>query len=122
MISKLNLFRNGQPLDEPIQVRYMDSFFSRLRGYMFRKSISIDEGIVLVQPRESIADASIHMLTVFMDLGVVWMDASQIIVDKVLAKSWRPFYFPQKPAKFTLEVHPDRLAEFHIGDKITFIP
>jgi len=120
MHSKLNLYKNGIPLEIPIHIDYLDSFFSRLRGYMFRKSISLEEGIVLVQPRESVADASIHMLTVFMDLGVIWMDSSQCIVDKVVARSWHPFYLPKKPAKFTLEIHPSRLSEFNLGDKITF--
>jgi hypothetical protein len=55
-----------------------------------------------------------------MDLGVVWLDDNRIIVDRQLAESWKPFYTPSAPARYILEVHPDRLAEFEIGDKLSF--
>ena len=41
-------------------------------------------------------DTSIHMLMVFMDLGVVWINNDCQVVDTVLAKSWRPAYFPKR--------------------------
>jgi len=87
---------------------------------MFRKNISLDEGLLLVQNRDSRSESSIHMLAVCMDLGIIWIDSDLTIVDKVKAKSWRPAYFPKKPAKYTLEIHPDRMTEFNVGDKVSF--
>ena len=42
------------------------------------------------------------------------------VVDKVLAKSWKPAYFPKADAKYTLEIHPNRFADYEIGDKVEF--
>ena len=74
----------------------------------------------MVQRRESKSDASIHMFFVGMDLGVVWLNSSRIVVDKIIAKSWKPFYTPQQPASYVLEIHPDRLPEFELGDELSF--
>jgi hypothetical protein len=43
-----------------------------------------------------------------------------VVVDKVLAKSWRPAYFPKADAKYTLELHADRWEDYQIGDKVEF--
>jgi uncharacterized membrane protein (UPF0127 family) len=111
---------NEQLLAIPIRAKYCDSFLCRLRGLMFRHELALDAGLLLVQTRDSRIDASIHMLAVFMDLAVIWIDSNFIVVDTILAKSWRPSYFPAKPAKYTLEVHPERISDFKIGDKVTF--
>ena len=88
---------------------------------MFRHELDQGEGLVLVQSRESRVDASIHMLFVYMDLAVIWIDSEKEVVDSILARSWRPAYAPRQPAKFILEIRPDRLNEFHIGDHVEFI-
>ena len=65
-------------------------------------------------------DASIHMLGVFIDLGIVWINSKGLVVDTCLARRWHLAYFPKNPARFILEIHPDRLNEFNIGDKVRF--
>jgi len=87
---------------------------------MLKRDISTDYGIILAQKNESRLDSSIHMLGVFMDLGIIWINSKMIIVDTVIAKPWRPFYIPSLPAMYTLEVNPTRITEFHINDKVTF--
>jgi uncharacterized membrane protein (UPF0127 family) len=87
---------------------------------MFRSSLPSDKGLLLVEGRDSRLDTSIHMLFVFMDLAVIWINSEKIVVDKVLARSWRPAYTPNRPARFILEIHPSRLGEFNIGDHIEF--
>ena len=87
---------------------------------MFKTSLDPEDGLLLVQRRESKRDASIHMLFVGMDLGIVWLNNSRIVVDKILAKSWTLFYAPQYPASYVLEINPDRLPEFEIGDELSF--
>ena len=102
------------------KVRYCADFFSRLKGFTFRRELERDEGLVLVEKRDSRVDTSIHMLFVWTDLAVFWVDSSYTVVDKVLAKSWRPYYASQKPARYVIEIHPERLADFEIGDKVKF--
>jgi uncharacterized membrane protein (UPF0127 family) len=88
---------------------------------MFRKRLEPDDGLLLVQgQRDSRIESSIHMLFVPFDLNVVWINSGLIVVDKVIAKGWRPAYFPAKPACYILEIHPDRWEDYHIGDQVEF--
>lgn len=116
----IEIYVNNQPLKNPIRAKYCDTFICRLKGFMFRKEITGDEGLILVQKRESKTETSIHMLAVFCDLGVIWIDSNFRVVDVILAKSWHLAYIPAKPARYTLEIHPDRIPEFKIGDKVSF--
>jgi len=105
-------------LEAPARVRYCDSFLCRLRGLMFRSRLTRDEGLLLVEKRDSRIDTSIHMLFVPFDLAVFWINSEMTIVDKIIAKSWRPAYFPRQEAKYTLELHPDHFGDYDIGDKV----
>ena len=109
-----------KPLDHPARVGYGDSFLSRLRGLMFRSRLALDDGLLLVEKRNSRLDTSIHMFFVPFDLAVFWINSDMIVVDKVIAKSWRPVYFPKADAQYTLEIHPDRFRDYEIGDKVEF--
>jgi len=107
-------------LSAPAQVGFCDSFLCRLRGLMFRPSLGRDEGLLLVEGRDSRLDSSIHMFFVPFDLAVFWIDSSLTVVDKVIAKSWKPAYLPKAPARYILEIHPDRWEDYQIGDKVEF--
>lgn len=107
-------------LEKPARVGYCDSFSCRLRGLMFRPRLSPDDGLLLVEKRDSRLDSSIHMLFVPFDLAVFWINSDMTVVDKAIAKSWKPAYFPKADAKFTLEIHPNRWADYEIGDKVEF--
>jgi len=87
---------------------------------MFGSFLAPDEGLLLVIGRDSRVDSSIHMLFVPFDLAVFWINAEMIVVDKVIAKSWRPAYFPAKAARYTLEIHPDRFNDYEVGDQVEF--
>lgn len=108
-------------INDPPRARYCDSFFCRLRGLMLRREIGIGEGLLLVESRDSRLDSSIHMLFVPFNLAVFWINSAMTVVDKVLAKPWRPAYLPANSAKYTLEIHPDRIGNFDIGDKVEYI-
>jgi uncharacterized membrane protein (UPF0127 family) len=115
------LIRNlTKPIEQPAQVGFCDSFLCRLRGLMFRASLDPDAGLLLVERRDSRLDTSIHMFFVPFDLAVFWINSEMTVVDKVIAKSWRPAYFPKADAKYTLEIHPDRFGDYEIGDKVEF--
>lgn len=121
MKNKPILIRNlSRPSAGVIRARWCQSFFERLRGFTFRTSLEPDEGLVLVEARDSRLDTSIHMFFVFTDLAVVWVNSKNEVVDLALAKAWRPFYAPSQPAKYVLEFHPKRHGEYQPGDQVTF--
>jgi uncharacterized membrane protein (UPF0127 family) len=117
MITVINQTRS---LETPLRAKWCETFFCRLRGLTFRSSLEPDEGLLLVQKSESLANAAIHMFFVGLDLGVIWLNKEGVVVDIQLAKSWAPFYRPAKPACFILEISPQRLPEFTLGDKLSF--
>jgi uncharacterized membrane protein (UPF0127 family) len=102
------------------RLKYCDTFLTQLRGLMFRPRLSTTEGLVLVGTRDSRLDSSIHMFFVSFDLTVLWVNSHMKVVDKVLAKSWRPMYFSKQPAKYVVEIHPERWLDFEIGDEVQF--
>ena len=108
-------------LSTPLQAVYCSSFLCRLRGLMFRSRLDRGEGLLLVEGRDTRVDTSIHMLFVFMDLAVIWINSQNVVTDTVLARAWHPFYAPRQPARYILEAHPDRLKEFAIGENIEFV-
>lgn len=112
--------KNGG-LDGSLRVKFCDTFLTQLRGLTFRPHLARDEGLILVGARDSRLDSSIHMLFVSFDLTVIWINSDMKVVDKILAKSWRPAYFSKQPARYVLEVHPDRWGNFEIGDVLQFI-
>ncbi|MBI4732337.1 MAG: DUF192 domain-containing protein [Chloroflexi bacterium] len=116
----IQIQNKDRPLTRPLQAGYCRSFLCRLRGLMFRFLLAPDQGLLLVQPRDSRLDSAIHMLFVFMDLAVIWINSDNVVVDTVLARAWRPAYVPRAAAKYILEIHPDRLNEFSIGDHAEF--
>lgn len=109
-----------RPISNPARIRMCDSFVCRLRGLMFRPHLDPDDGLLLTIGRDSRADSSIHMFFVPFDLAVFWINSEMEVVDKVLAKSWHPAYFPARGARFTLEIHPDRLGNYEIGHTVKF--
>ncbi len=75
---------------------------------------------MFVNERLSEMDSSIHMFFMFFDIAVIWLDTEKRVVDLKLARTWRPFYAPRAASLFTIETHPDRLADFSIGDHLDF--
>ena len=97
------------------------SFFSRFRGLMLRKSIQESEAILLDEGKNSRLNTSIHMFFMRFDIAAIWIDSDMTVVDCLIAKTWRPYYAPQKPARYILEANPNQLIHFQIGDRIEFI-
>ncbi len=117
------LVRNlSRPQVHPLIVPYCTSFFCQLRGLTFRIKIASDDGLLLVQRRDSRLDAAIHMICVFTDLAVAWIDSSGVVVDTCLARRWRPFYAPGLPARYVLEMNSERIHDFRRGDRVEFEP
>jgi uncharacterized membrane protein (UPF0127 family) len=99
-----------------------DTFWKRGRGLMFRGPRAVADGQVYLffEGRESVARATIHMLFVFFAIAVVWLDGQQRVVDKALARPFRPYYAPRKPAQYYVEGHPSLLERVQVGDRLEF--
>jgi uncharacterized membrane protein (UPF0127 family) len=102
------------------QVKWCDSFGSKLRGLMFRRAIAADEGLVLVESRSSIAATSIHMFFVPFDIAAIWLDDDRRVVHTALAKSWHPYYASPKAARYVLEGPPALLPRVTVGEQLQF--
>jgi uncharacterized membrane protein (UPF0127 family) len=116
----IRIHNSSRPGISPLIAKYADTFLTRLRGYTFRRRVPVDEGLVLVQTKDSRVDSAIHMLGVFTDLGVVWINSQNEVVDVRLARSWRLAYIPRRPSRYVLEMNPSRLGDFQMGDRVSF--
>jgi hypothetical protein len=101
-------------------VRWCASYFSRLRGLMFRRGLGEGEALVLVEAADSRTTTSIHMFFVPFAIAAIWIDSRGRVVDKALAKPWRPFYGPRAPARYVLETAPEFLDKVAVGDEVRF--
>ena len=88
---------------------------------MFRSGIPEEWGLLLVENKDTIANAAIHMLFVPFDLGIIWINNGGEVVDTALAKKWVGLKSPKKPARYILEVQPYHLDKFHPGDIVDFV-
>ena len=102
------------------QVRWCASYLSRLRGLMFRSGRKAGEALVLVEAADSRTTTSIHMFFVPFAIAAIWIDSQGRVVDKAVAKPWRPFYAPRTPARYVLETAPEFLGKVTIGDELVF--
>jgi uncharacterized membrane protein (UPF0127 family) len=104
------------------RVRRCDTFLTRARGLMFHSPLTEDEALVFVEKGESISRAAIHMFFVFFPIAVIWLDAGKRVVDKTLARPFRPYYAPRKPAQYYVEGHLVLLEKVRVGDVLEISP
>ncbi len=102
------------------RVRWCTSYWCHLRGLMFRSQLDPDEGLCIVYRSESMAGASIHMFFMRFAIAAVWLDREFRVVHAALAKPWRPYYAPSKPAQYVLEAPPALLERVAVGDRMAF--
>jgi len=119
-MKKIQLRKLSSPINT-LELKVCDTFISRFRGLMLAKALPPDGGIMIVEKRESKVNTSIHMMFMRYDITVLWLDKDRAVVDKVLAKKWAPFYAPEEPAQYILEIHRDRFDDFEIGDQLEVV-
>jgi uncharacterized membrane protein (UPF0127 family) len=102
------------------RVKWCESFWCHFRGLQLVPRLPEDEGILFVTGYEGRAHTSIHMFFMLFSIAVVWLDASGTVVDKSLAKPWRPAYAPKAPAQYYVEANTSLLAKVQIGDRLRF--
>ena len=109
--------------DQPLVERagWCSSGWCKLVGLQFRRSLAPDEGLVLVWPRESVVQTSIHMFFVFFPIAAIWVNAAGEVTSAQLARPWRPYYASPGPARYVIETDPSVLDRVRVGDRVTFV-
>ncbi len=102
------------------RVRLCISFWSHFKGLQLVLRLPEDEGLLFVTKSEGRVHTTIHMFFMFFSIAVIWLDASGKVVDKCLAKPWRPAYAPSAPAQYFLEANTEVLNRVQIGDILRF--
>jgi hypothetical protein len=102
------------------RARWCSSYWCHLRGLQFVTNLPENEGLLFVTPYEGRVHTAIHMFFMFFSIAVVWLDSAGVVVDKKLAKPWRPSYSAQAPAQYYIEARPSLLDRVQIGDKLQF--
>lgn len=102
------------------RAKWCASYWCHFKGLQLVRNLPEDEGLLFVTGSESRAGTAIHMFFMFLSIAVVWLDKEGVVVDKVLAKPWRPAYAPQAPAMYYIEANPSLLERVEIGDKLSF--
>jgi len=103
------------------RARWCNTFGCHLRGLTFRRSLAAGEGLILVEKEDGRVNAGVTMLFTFIDLAVIWVNGAGQVVDKTLARPWRPSYLPQVPARFAIEADPALLDQVQVGDRLRFV-
>lgn len=97
-----------------------DTFFSRLRGTMFKKKL--ERGLILKLPNDrSRSGSAIHMFFVRFPLDIIFADSNKKVVDMVSIDPWKT-YTPKKSAKYVIEMEKGTIESSgtEIGDELDF--
>lgn len=98
-----------------------NTFFSRLRGTMFKKELK--RGLILKLPSSrSRSGSAIHMFFVRFPLDIIFADSDKKVVDVVSIDPWKT-YTPKKPAKYVIEMKKGTIESSgtEIGDELDFM-
>jgi len=115
------IIRNAQTGEVVLgRAKWCASIWCRFRGLQFTFQLADDEGLLFVNGEESVVHSTITMFSTFISLGVVWLDSSGKVVDKQLAKPWRPAYAPAQAAQYYIEATPAILQRVKVGDILNF--
>ena len=92
--------------------------FSKFKGLMFTLKLKNKQGIIIPLKKERISQAAIHMLFVFYNIDVLWLDNDYKIVD--LRRNLKPFTFakPRNRAKYIVELPADSTSNINIGTRL----
>ncbi len=102
------------------EIEVANTFFSRLRGTMFKKKL--ERGLILKLPSDrSRSGSAIHMFFVRFPLDIIFADKDKKVVDMVSIDPWKT-YTPKKPAKYVIEMEKSTIksSKTEIGDQLDF--
>lgn len=101
-------------------VEFAETFFSRLRGLMFKKKIN--SGLVLKIPAgRGKRGSAIHMFFMRIPLDVLFVNENKQVVDMVSLDPWNT-YTPRESARYVIELKKGiiKTSSTKIGDIIDF--
>jgi uncharacterized membrane protein (UPF0127 family) len=119
-LRQVNIINRTRSLKQPLAAGFCESFWCKLRGLSWRRSLAEDRGLVLADKSESRVNSSIHMLGMMFPLTILWLDSNFKVVDVYHAKPWLSFAAPRKPARYVIECAASRHEDFQIGDQLAF--
>ena len=102
------------------RAEWQKHFWGHFKGLMLRRHLPDDEGLLFDYGHDSVIATSIHMLFMNFSISTIWINNDHVVVDKVLAKPWRPSYVPRRPARYFIEARPLLLDLVEIGDTLRF--
>jgi len=102
------------------RAKWCSSFWCHFKGLQLVSHLPEDQGILFVTNHEGRGHTAIHMFFMFFSIAVIWLDKSGRVVDKQLAKPWRPAYAPKAPAQYYVEANVSLLDRVEIGDQLRF--
>lgn len=92
-------------------IEYARSFLARMSGLMFRKAIPSDHAMIFILKEPSFV--SVHMLFVFYDIDVIFLNKKKIVLDTSTLKSWTG-YKSMNDIKYILEMKAGSIDLFNI--------
>lgn len=102
------------------KTKFANTYFKRFKGLMFEKKENFDYALIFEFPFESRIKTSLHMLFVFFEINVVFLNSKKEVVDKTTLKPWTINYTPKKPAKFVIEAPIKTFEKIKNKDKINW--
>lgn len=113
------LFNSTKKKQVMAKTRMASTSWNKLKGLMFENHEKFDYALVFLLRKESIIEATIHMMFVFFPIDIVYLNKEQKVVD--IAQNIRPFtpsYSPKKPSKFFIELPVGVAKGISLGDKL----
>lgn len=121
MSSSWRIVRNAASGEVILErARWCSSYWCHLKGLQCVRHLPENEGLLFVTRYEGRTHTAIHMFFMFFSIAVVWLDKAGVVVDKQMAKPWRPAYTPRSPAQYYIEANPSLLERVEIGDQLRF--
>ena len=114
----LNKTKNKLVAEEPL---ILDSFFSRLRGLMFR--LTFPRPLLFIFPDTSPKRNSIHSFFVFLRFDAVYLDDGKKVTDIFEnIRQFTPYIEPSSPVRYLLELEAGSVKKLNIevGDRMEF--
>jgi uncharacterized membrane protein (UPF0127 family) len=120
----MRIFNSTRKITICTKTEIANTTFKRSVGLMFRKSLPKNTGLLMVFEKER--KAGIWMLGMRFPIDIVFLGARKQVI--TVTRNAQPFslnpstwhvYYPQKPAKYMLELNAGAAQGTHKGDRLT---
>jgi len=107
--------------EEVVEAEVANTFFSRLKGLMFRSKLPKNKGL-LIEFAPYSSSRTIHGFFMRFAVELIFIDENHKVVEIAPLKPWK-FYTPKRHCKWVLEVNEGAAKEKGIkeGDELVFL-